>query len=83
MASSLHAADLSEDALLREAHEQDAAETSATFAAEIALLNKLTVAELRILLVHYGYAADAREAKTWRKDEMVDGIAEHRVFRAA
>lgn len=43
---------------------------------QAALLNKLTVAELRVLLIHYKYATNKQDAADWNKSDMVEAIAE-------
>lgn len=50
-------------------------EDMADYRGKVALLNKLTVADLRILLVHYKLATDKRDAKDWPKADMVDALA--------
>lgn len=39
------------------------------------LLNRLSVKELRVLLIHYKLASDKREAAEWPKGDMVEEIA--------
>lgn len=59
--------------------ESEMLEMAADLNAEKALLGKLTNPELRILLVHYKLAIDARDAKTWPRADMIECLAEHRV----
>jgi hypothetical protein len=39
-------------------------------------VNRLNMTELRVLLIHYKFALDKRDAKTWTKADAVDAIAE-------
>lgn len=42
-----------------------------------ALLSKLNVAELRVLLVHYGFADKGRDARSWPRTEMLECLADY------
>jgi hypothetical protein len=68
---------LNDEELLRLAHDEDAAEYSLAIREKRALLNRLSVAELRVLLVHYGYAENGRDAKSWPRSEILECLAEH------
>lgn len=47
-----------------------------TYRVHEASVKRLSVAELRVLLVHYKFADAGRDAKSWSKADMVDAIAE-------
>jgi hypothetical protein len=67
------------DTLLRQIHDEEALEYSYNIREKKALLDHLNVAELRVLLVHYGFADKGRDAKSWPRSEILECLAEHMV----
>lgn len=65
-----------DDALLAEIEYFEQSATEYLIKANTAKLAKLTVAELRLLAVHYDLAGRA-DVKEWRKAELVTEIAIH------
>lgn len=61
---------------LRFHHDNEMADYRAQFEVEKARLAKLNSAELRVLLVHFKFAEAGRDAKSWSRADMIDGLAE-------
>lgn len=70
-------AQLSDEEALRLYHEEAMIEYDCAVREKHALLSKLNVAELRVLLVHYGFADKGRDARSWPRTEMLECLADY------